>query len=158
MKNITINNKGFTLIELLVVIVIIGILSSFLVANYVGVRARGRDAQRKADLRQIQSALELYRSDSGSYPASLPACGSSLSYNGATYMQKIPCDPTNSAPLRYTYQSAFSNSAYTLAGCLENTNDQQKDTSNNPPKVDGGGSITSCSGGTTNWSYTLFSP
>ena len=55
--------KGFTLVELLIVVAIIGILSTLLMANFIGVRQRARDAQRKADLRQIQSALELYRSD-----------------------------------------------------------------------------------------------
>lgn len=151
-------SKGFTLIELLVVVTIIGILASFLMANYVGVRARGRDAQRKADMKQLQSALELYRSDSGSYPTSLPVCGSSLVYSGVTYMQKIPCDPINSNPLQLKYQAAFSNSAYTLAACLENINDSQKDSANNPPPINGGASITSCVGGSSNWSYTLFSP
>jgi len=151
-------NKGFTLIELLVVVAIIGILASFLVVNYIGIRGRARDAQRKADMRQIQSAVELYRSDSGSYPASLPACGSSLAFNGATYMRSIPCDPINASPYSYRYATAFSNSAYTIANCLENINDQQKDSSNNPPRVDGGVTLTNCSGGTTNWSYTLFSP
>ncbi|MDP2672104.1 MAG: type II secretion system protein, partial [Candidatus Daviesbacteria bacterium] len=53
------NFRGFTLIELLVAIAIIGILSSFLLSNFVGVRQRARDGVRKSDLRQIQSALEL---------------------------------------------------------------------------------------------------
>ncbi len=151
-------SKGFTLIELLVVISIIGILASFLVVNYTGFRSRGRDAQRKSELLNIQSSLELYRSDSGSYPASLPVCGSALTYNGNTYMRRIPCDPLNASPYIYRYASAFSNSAYTLATCIENVNDRQKDSSNNPSRVDGGVSLTSCSGGTTNWSFTLFSP
>ncbi len=141
------NNKGFTLIELLIVIVIIGVLSSFLVANYVGVRMRARDTQRKSDLRQIQSALEIYRSDVGRYPAVLPACNAALTNAGVTYMQKRPCDPTNVAPLTYRYSSAAPNSTYTIAACLENVNDQQKDSVNVAP----------CNG-TSNWSYTLLSP
>lgn len=155
-------SEGFTLIELLIVIVIIGILASFLVTNYVGVRMRSRDAQRKSDLKQIQSALEMYRSDVGSYPAtgSFPACGAALASGGVTYMQKRPCDPTNTSPLVYRYQRATSSTlTYTLAACLENTNDSQKDSpSNNPAQVDGGATITNCTGGTSNWSYTLYSP
>ena len=141
------NSKGFTLIELLVVIVIIGILASFMMVNYIGVRARARDTQRKSDLRQVQTALELYRSDSGSYPAALPACGASLAFNNVTYVQKIPCDPSSNA--QYSYQTAFGNSAYTLIACLENINDGQKDTANNG---------AACTGGATNRSYTLISP
>ena len=90
--------RGFTLIELLVAISIIGVLSSFLLANFVGVRQRARDGVRKSDLRQIQSALELYRSDKGTYPSSLPPCGSPLqdtSTPPVVYMQKIPCDPSS---------------------------------------------------------------
>lgn len=157
----TITNKykrGFTLIELLVVITIIGVLSSLLVVNYVGVRSRSRDATRKSDLHQIQSALELYRNDSGSYPLSLPACGTPLDFNGITYMRQFPCDPTNSEPLKYKYQTAFNDSAYTLAACLENVNDSQKDASNNPQTVASLPSITACINDTTYWSYTLFSP
>ena len=158
-------SRGFTLIELLVVIVIIGILASLLMVNFIGIRARARDAQRKSDLRQIQSALELYRSDSGSYPAtaSFPVCGNPLRYtvsgNTTTYMQKIPCDPTNTASLIYRYYSpAGNNLIYTLIACLENINDQQRDLpSNKPPLVDGSASIATCDGA-TNWSYTLFSP
>ena len=69
MKDKVIKNiKGFTLVELLIVIAIIGVLSALLMANFIGVRQRARDAQRKSDLRQMQSALELYRSDLGLYP------------------------------------------------------------------------------------------
>jgi len=49
------NGAGFTLVELLVVIVIISVLAGLLVSNFIGVRLRGRDAQRKSDLAQIQS-------------------------------------------------------------------------------------------------------
>lgn len=144
-----INFRGFTLIELLVVVMVIGVLATLLMTNYVAVRARSRDAERKADLRQIQSALELYRSDIGTYPGSLPNCGNSLTGGGVTYMQKIPCDPENTD---YYYSGAYSNTAYTLAACLENVNDQQKDSPSNPTQIDGSASLTSC------LSYTLFSP
>ena len=66
------SGAGFTLIELLVVIAIIGILTTFLVANFVGVKSRARDGQRKSDLRNIQAALEIYRSDKSVYPSSIP--------------------------------------------------------------------------------------
>lgn len=152
-------SEGFTLIELLVVIVIIGILASFLMTNYIGVRMRARDTQRKSDLRQIQSALEMYRSDVGVYPAALPVCGGQLTNAGVIYMRKIPCDPIVpvAAPFIYRYRPAFANSAYTIAGCLENINDLQKDSINNPVRVDGGASITACVPA-SNRSYTLFSP
>ena len=101
--NCQLSRRGFTLIELLVVVSIISILASLLIANFVGIRQRGRDAQRKSDLRQVQTALELYRADNGTYPVSLSACGSPFTYNSTTYMQKLPCDPLQETD--YTFSS-----------------------------------------------------
>ena len=141
--------QGFTLIELLVAIGIIGILASFLLANFVGVRQRARDGVRKSDLRQIQSALELYRSDQSSYPNSpLPGCGSPLAAGGTTYMRKISCDPSTGAI--YAYDSPSGNTTYSIFACLENGNDAQID-------KDGSAKIN-CSGSTTLWKYTLQNP
>jgi prepilin-type N-terminal cleavage/methylation domain-containing protein len=116
-------SRGFTLIELLVTIAIIGILSSILLVNLQGFRERTRDIQRKRDLHEIQTVLELYRSDVSSYPAALPNCGSSLTNGSTVYMQKIPCDPlTNN---KYSYSLA--GNVYTMTACLENINDSEKD-------------------------------
>jgi general secretion pathway protein G len=140
--------RGFTLMELLVVIVIIGLLATLGVTNYLEARVRARDAQRKANLAQLQSAFELYRADRLTYPPSpLPACGTPLTVAGTTYMQKIPCDPTNSG--QHTYRYTTTGSAYNLISCLENENDAQKDAANN---------AAYCTGSTTNWSYTLTNP
>lgn len=62
-------NKGFTLIELLVVIAIIGILSSVVLASLNTARAKARDTARKSDLKQLQTALELYYNSNGNYPS-----------------------------------------------------------------------------------------
>ncbi len=151
------SRNGFTLIELLVVIVIISILSSLLMFNFVGVRQRGRDAQRKSDLRQIQVALELYRSDNGTYPltAGFPVCGSAFTAGSVTYMQKVPCEARGSGYYNngnYYYNSA--GSTYTLAACLENTNDN--DTNNGT--VDPGGTAGSCSAITGAKYFILLNP
>lgn len=120
------NKEGFTLIELLVVISIISVLSALLMTNFVGVRQRGRDAQRKSDIRQIQTALELHRSDNGTYPDAFPVCGLPLIYSSVTYMQKIPCDPIEKT--NYPYNSADADGlTYTIYACLENENDADRD-------------------------------
>ncbi len=62
--------KGFTLIELLVVIAIIGILSAVGLTSYRSANAKARDSRRQADVQQLRSALEMYKTDSatGRYP------------------------------------------------------------------------------------------
>lgn len=126
-------NNGFTLIELLVAISIIAILTTLLMANFIGVRQRGRDGQRKSNLYQIQSALELYRTDHGVYPTALAACGTGvpLSYTDpappntvTVYMQNIPCDPLSGSPFQYVSTDGTS---YSLIACLENQQDADKD-------------------------------
>lgn len=62
------NNFGFSLIELLVVISIIAVLSSVLVANFMGMRERARDAQKIQDLNSMKSALRSYYNDHQGYP------------------------------------------------------------------------------------------
>jgi prepilin-type N-terminal cleavage/methylation domain-containing protein len=61
------NKRGFTLIELLVVIAIIGILASVILASLNTARAKAQDAKTKAELKQIQSALEMYYDKYGTY-------------------------------------------------------------------------------------------
>jgi prepilin-type N-terminal cleavage/methylation domain-containing protein len=65
-----IKNKmsGFTLIELLVVIAIIGLLSSAVFASLNSARAKSRDVRRIRDLKQIQTALEIYYDTNKQYP------------------------------------------------------------------------------------------
>ena len=62
------SKRGFTLIELLVVIAIIGLLSSVVLASLNGARAKARDAQRISDIRQINTAVQLYISATGHAP------------------------------------------------------------------------------------------
>ena len=67
------NKKGFTLIELLVVIAIIGLLSTLAVIALGSARTKARDAKRLSDLKQVQTALELYYTDKAAYPTAAVA-------------------------------------------------------------------------------------
>ena len=60
--------KGFTLIELLVVIAIIGLLATLSVVALNNARSRARDSRRVSDIKQIQTALELYFNENDAYP------------------------------------------------------------------------------------------
>ncbi|MEZ4104241.1 MAG: type II secretion system protein [Candidatus Paceibacterota bacterium] len=79
MKRFNIKN-GFTLIELLVTIAIIGILSSILYANFESAREQSRDKVRMTSLKELQLAVELYKSQNGQYPAQ--GCGTAGSFAG----------------------------------------------------------------------------
>ena len=101
---------GFTLVELIVVITIIGILAGFGFTNYNTSQKRARDGKRKADLEQVRSALEMCRTDTGSYPGNLSAIW-------GTYMNQ-PTDPKGFA---FNYSSG--GQTYALWICLEVSDD-----------------------------------
>ncbi len=61
--------KAFTLIELLVVIAIIGLLASIVLVGVSNARLKSKIAKRGQDLKQVQSALELYYNTNNSYPS-----------------------------------------------------------------------------------------
>ena len=86
--------KGFTLIELLVVIAIIGILATLAVVALQQARKSARDAKRIADVRQIQTALELYFNDHQRYPSHVVAGDPIEGDDGVIYMHMVPEAPT----------------------------------------------------------------
>jgi general secretion pathway protein G len=124
------NKSAFTLIELLVVIAIIGLLATLAVISLNNARAKSRDAKRVADVKQIQTALELYYNDKGHYPsASEYNSGSifSTSTSGTTtYMAIIPVAPQQldgactSGQNNFVYNST-DGSSYTISFCTGGT-------------------------------------
>jgi type II secretion system protein G len=94
--------RGFTLIELLLVISILSFLASIILTSLSSARAKARDSERIQEMRQIQTALELYRQANNSYPVSRGVM-SSLVLPGLTptYISAIPTDPTGNDPYMY---------------------------------------------------------
>jgi len=63
------NNRGFTLIELMVVVVILGILAGLIVPRIMGRPEEAKQAKARIQLESFDTALKLYRLDSGVYPS-----------------------------------------------------------------------------------------
>ena len=129
--------KGFTLIELLVVVAIMGLLAALAVVALNNARARARDARRVSDVKQLQTALELYYLDQNEYPdLSLPGIVESLCLSstsglavgcvGTTYMSLTPVNPSPRVDggcddTSYIYQpqsSGTNNTSYYITYCL----------------------------------------
>lgn len=137
--------KGFTLVELLVVMAILGVLISLVAGNFRYTQIRGRDAQRKSDLKQLSLALELFFNDFGYYPPStnekisgcpyvsgvLNSCdwgekeefSSRFSRGKVTYLSVIPADPSSNNEYIYKLPDS-SNKKFQLFARLENIEDQ----------------------------------
>ena len=119
-----INKKqAFTLIELLVVIAIIGILATLAVVSLQNARARARDSKRIADVKQMQTALELYFNDWNTYPTS-SSIATSIASGTSIYMATVPTAPTPydstacSTTNSYFYTQRTTGSSYTIRFCL----------------------------------------
>lgn len=112
------NQKGFTIIELLVVIVIIGILVALALPNLFAAQARGRDTDRKNELKNAQQQLETYHSDNGQYPE-----------NWETVVEEeLRTGPRNDS---YTYTPENDNQTYKITATLENKEDPEADENGN---------------------------
>lgn len=121
------NSQGFTLIELLVVIAIIGILATMSVVALNSAREKARDSRRLSDVKNIQTALEMYYSNESQYPTSTNVINISQNSTFQTkvddFMSDVPANPTphgdGDCPDNATYQYITDNegSTYTLMYC-----------------------------------------
>lgn len=137
---------GFTLMEILIAIAILAVIATGLLGNFMNSLKKGRDAQRKSDLRQLQNALEAYANDhNGLYPDAdanglIHACPATTGtsgwpctwddpsaeirqQDGSIYMKNLVSDPM--PPKQYFYAHTTGNLGYKLYACLENADDPE---------------------------------
>lgn len=112
--------KGFTFIELLVTVTIIMVLTAVGIVSYRVTNQKARDARRRSDLESVRSALEICRTETGAYPASIDfATNAPITCGGATYLAKSPNDPkAGQGTFGYSY-TRTSNTTYTLCAEIE---------------------------------------
>ncbi len=68
-NRIRIDSRGFTLIELMVVIIILGILAMYVGPKIMGRPEEAKQVKAKVDISALETALKLYKLDSGVYPS-----------------------------------------------------------------------------------------
>ena len=95
--------RGFTLIEIMVVLIIIGLLASIVVPKLLGRTEEAKRIKAEAQIRNIMSALDLYRLDNGMYPTTeqglaalveKPTVGEiPKNWREGGYLDRIPKDP-----------------------------------------------------------------
>ena len=123
-----IKSNGFSLIELLVVLGIIAVLTGLIAFNFNTARMRARDVQRKNDLKELRSALELYKNDNNQVYPDMDYTTLIGTLDAAGYVQSTMQDPKLSVtgdPAswdEYEYLRLTATS-YTISMCFENRAD-----------------------------------
>ncbi len=92
---------GFTLIELMVVIVILGLLATIIMPKILDRPEQARRLKAKVQIRNFQSALALFKTDTGSFPITSQSLEALINDPGLKgwkrggYIEggKVPLDP-----------------------------------------------------------------
>lgn len=138
--------SGFTIVELLIVIVVIGILAGLVLNTFNGIQARGRDTDRKNDIRIIHGQLEAYQADKGYYPTTanladstwvdqeLPGLDAEVlvdpSGGAYAYAAEANCDNTADNCDNYTLSADLEEDGRTTDDADSNTADFEKNSLN----------------------------
>jgi general secretion pathway protein G len=91
--------RGFTLIELMVVVVILGILATMVVPKVMSKPEQARRTKAKVDIGSIQTALNLFKADTGRFPTTAEGLQALVTnpgikgYASDGYLERVPNDP-----------------------------------------------------------------
>lgn len=102
--------KGFNLFEIMVVVVILGLLATFIIPKIAGRPDQARVIKARSDIQTLETALDLYRLDNGSYPSTDQGLNALVekpsgepipqNYREGGYIKRLPPDPW-SHPYQY---------------------------------------------------------
>ena len=99
--------RGFTLIELMIVVVIIGLLASIAIPNFLSMQRRAKEGATKANMHTFQLAAEDYNiQNGGSYATDAGLCATLLQGYGSQY--KNPFDGTTGSGNAWVDQTSWS--------------------------------------------------
>ena len=99
------NNKGFTLLEIIVVVFILSLLAAIVAPKIIGRTDDARIAEGKVQIKNLETALKLFKLDNGFYPATEQGLASLVEkptvgqipqkYRDGGYLEqrRIPADP-----------------------------------------------------------------
>lgn len=114
-------SRGFTLIEIMVVMVILGLLVAIVAPNIMGRSDQAKVTIAETQLKNIQSALDLYRLDNSHYPSTQQGLEALVSkpsgspepknWNPDGYLKSVPEDPWSS---EFQYVSPGTEGPYDL--------------------------------------------
>ncbi len=105
---------GFTLIELMIVVIIIAALAAMVAPSLIGRSDEAKDKIAQGDLASLDTALKLYRLDTGAYPTTEQGLDALLAATGkGPYLERKPLDPW-SRKYQYRCPGAHRPSSYDL--------------------------------------------
>jgi type II secretory pathway pseudopilin PulG len=107
----------FTIIELLIVIAVIAGLSVIAINTFPAASKRARDTTRRSDIKQYQTALEVYYNKNSKYPDVTGNPSTSATCTTLLGLPACPDDPKSSK--HYGIISEQSNSRYVIWAELE---------------------------------------
>ncbi len=95
----SLQRTGFTLIELMIVVVILSLLATVIMPRILNRTDQAKRVKAKVDIRNLQSALALFKTDTGRFPTTSEGLGALVSnpgtpgYNSDAYLDKVTPDP-----------------------------------------------------------------
>lgn len=123
LQNMNRKQRGFSLVEILVVLVIIGLLVSIVAPNVLQRADEARVQKVKADFKNIETALKLYKLDNFSYPTTEQGLAALVeksnmdpiprNFKEGGYLEKTPEDPWG-RPYLYLNPPEFGHGDYDL--------------------------------------------